>query len=89
MKLLGLLPGTRTYECEVVGARCTAKLSSKSLTDLDASGLCPRTRHHHNSTDDDDGSVGDEEGSGLHEGGSIEEEDEEAADTRTKGRART
>jgi hypothetical protein len=79
VKLLGLLPGTRTYECEV-GATCTVKLSSKSLADLDASGSCPRTRHHPKSIDDDDGSVGDEEGSGLDAWGSVEE-DEEAADT--------
>jgi hypothetical protein len=63
VKLLRILPGTRTYECEVVGATCTVKLSSKSLADLDASGSGPRTRHHSNSTEDDDGSVGDEEGS--------------------------
>jgi hypothetical protein len=54
VKLLGLLPGTRTYECDVEGATCIVKLSSKSLADLDASGSCPRTRHHPNSTDDDD-----------------------------------
>jgi hypothetical protein len=81
VKLLRLLPGTRTYECEVVGATCTVKLSSKSLADLDASGSGPRNRHHSNSIEDDDGSVGDEEGSGLDAGGSVEEHDEEAADT--------
>jgi hypothetical protein len=41
IKLFRLFPGKRSYECKVLGASCTVKLSSKTLADKDAS-----TSHH-------------------------------------------
>jgi hypothetical protein len=38
VKVLGLVPGSRSYECQVQGIADKVKLSSKSLNQLHASG---------------------------------------------------
>jgi len=80
VKLLGLFPGTRSYECEVLGASCTVKLSSKTLADKDASTSRQQAPKHSERNENDDASVSGDESSGLDEEGSVEEEDQGAVD---------
>jgi hypothetical protein len=43
VKVLGLVRGTRSYECEVLGTRAKVTLSSNCLAELYASGSCQPT----------------------------------------------
>jgi hypothetical protein len=79
VKLLGLIPGTRSYECEVVGASCTVKLSSKSLADKDASSSRQQAPQQSSDVDRDD-SAGGEDSSGSDEEGRVDEDDQAAVD---------
>jgi hypothetical protein len=61
VKVLGLVPGKRSYECEVLGTRENVSLSSKSLAELYASGSCQPSQEHSDTSsecrDDSAGSV--------------------------------
>jgi hypothetical protein len=56
VKVSGLLPGTRSYKCKVVGTGDTVRLSSKSLSHVHASGS--RTETPQQSHEACDGSFG-------------------------------
>jgi hypothetical protein len=53
VKVSGLLPGTRSYECKVVGTGDTVRLTSKSLTPVYASGSRTETPEQSQDTSDD------------------------------------
>jgi hypothetical protein len=66
VKALGLLSGSRSYKCEVVGVRGTVKLSSKALAHVYAFGLRAPEPVNSETSDEISGSVGesDSESSG-------------------------
>jgi hypothetical protein len=59
VKALGLLPGSRSCKCEVVGVRGTVKLSSKALAHAYACGLRAPSPVNSGASDATSGSVGD------------------------------
>jgi hypothetical protein len=61
-KVSGLLPGTRSYECKVVGTGATVRLSSKSLSHVHSSGSRTESpEQSQNTSDDSSGADGVEE----------------------------
>jgi hypothetical protein len=59
VKVLGLVPGKRSYECEVLVTRENVSLSSKGLAELYASGSCqPSQEHSDTSSESCDESAG-------------------------------
>jgi hypothetical protein len=58
VKASGLLPGTRSHECKVVGTGDTVRLSSKSLSHVHASGSRTETPEQSQDTSDDSSGVG-------------------------------
>jgi hypothetical protein len=46
VKGFGLVPGKRSYECEVLGTRENVSLSSRSLAGLYTSGSCQPSQEH-------------------------------------------
>jgi hypothetical protein len=63
LKVLCLLPGTRSYECQVVGVPDKVKLSGKSLGQVHAIGSRPQGPRNRDISSDDDGVSGEPEGS--------------------------
>jgi hypothetical protein len=59
VKVLGLLPGSRSYKCEVLGVRGTVKLSSKALAHVHACGSRTREPVNTDTLCESSGSVGD------------------------------
>jgi hypothetical protein len=56
-KVSGILPGTRSYECKVVGTEDTVRLSSKSLSHVHSSGSRTETPEQPQGTSDDSSGV--------------------------------
>jgi hypothetical protein len=63
VKVLRLLPGTRSYECQVVGVPDKDKLSGKSSGQVHAIRSRPQAPRNRDTSSDDDGVSGKPEGS--------------------------
>jgi hypothetical protein len=63
VKVLCLLPGTRSYACQVVGVPDKLKLSGKSLGQVHAIGSRLQAPRNRDTSSDDDGVSGEPEGS--------------------------